>query len=209
MNEAPSNSLPPPLRALGGRLLQAALNRALALDPATREQLSKLDGRSVEAHLRGPNLRLRIAVNDGRLDVGPPTDDATLRVSATPASLLAMALDRDAQLAPGSLEISGDAQLARQVEKLLAGFEPDVEAALSGRLGATAGVPLARGLAGLVAGLKRYGREAVEDAAAWLRDEAELTPAPAEVGDFLDAVDGLDERLARLEARLRRLETPQ
>jgi ubiquinone biosynthesis protein UbiJ len=129
-----------------------------------------------------------------------------LRIEATPGSLLALALDGDAQVAPGSVEIAGDAALARQVEKLLRGYAPDLEAAFAERFGEVAGVPLARGLTGALSTLRRRGRAFAEDAADWARDEARLTPARADVEDFLDGVDALRERVDRLESRLGRLE---
>ncbi|MGO4774778.1 SCP2 domain-containing protein, partial [Lysobacter sp. 2RAB21] len=42
------------LKPLAGRALEAALNRALALDPDTRDSLRALDGRSVALHLASP-----------------------------------------------------------------------------------------------------------------------------------------------------------
>ena len=45
-----------------GRALEAALNRALALDEDTRADLRALDGRSIALTLASPPLALRVSV---------------------------------------------------------------------------------------------------------------------------------------------------
>lgn len=203
---APNAWLPQPLRKLAGGALETALNHALALDPDTRHKLAALDGRSIQLHLRGPELSLAVTVERQRLKVGPPPQDSQLRVAASPGSLLAMMLRRgDEGIAPGKVEIAGDADLARRLEKLASAFRPDFEEAFARTFGDVLGVPLAQAIAN---GL-RYARSSAghlgEDGADWLRDEARLTPAMGEVDDFLDGVDAVRERTERLEARLARL----
>jgi ubiquinone biosynthesis protein UbiJ len=203
--------LPRPLRAMAGRALQGALNRALALDPDTAGRLAALEGRRLELHLRGPELRLSIHVEGGRLHVGPPDDAATaataLRVAATPGSLLAMGLRRDDDsVAPGKVEIAGDAELARRLEKLARNYAPDVEEVFANVFGDVLGVPLARAVRGALEHAGDGARHTVEDVADWLREESRLAIAPAEMDGFLDEVDHLRERTERLDARLTRME---
>ena len=69
-----STSPPSPLSRLkpvAGRALEIALNRALALDPDTRDSLRALDGRRVALRLASPPLALQVTVNGERLEVGP------------------------------------------------------------------------------------------------------------------------------------------
>ena len=195
--------IPPPLRTVAGRLLQAALNRALALDPDAASRLAALEGRTLRVHLRGPGLALTLGVQDGALTIGPPAADAALRVGLTPGALLKLALARgDGALAPGAVEIAGDAELARRVERLAREFRPDFEQAFADSFGEVSGVPLARAFAAGLAAVRRGAQHGAEDGADWLRDEARLTPSRAEVEDFLDAVDALRERADRLQARV-------
>lgn len=200
--------LPRPLRKLAGRALQRALNRAVALDDDTRTRLAALDGRRLDVYLRGPELRLSIAVVDGALRVGPPeeADAPALEVAATPGSLLAMALRRDDEsVAPGKVEIAGDADLARRLEKLARNYAPDFEEAFAQVFGDVLGIPLARAMQRALAHVRDSAHHATEDVADWLREESRLTIAPAEMDDFLDAVDSLRERSDRLQARIARL----
>ena len=207
MNAATPNSwLPQPLRKLAGRALETALNHTLSLDPDTQQRLAALNGRSVQLHLRGPELALAVSVDEARLKVGPPQDDSQLKVAATPGSLLAMLFRRDDDgIAPGKVEIAGDAELARRLEKLASKFAPDFEEAFARSFGDVLGVPLARAMRKGLAHARETASHLTEDSADWLRDEARVAMAPGEVEGFLDGVDDVRERSERLEARVQRL----
>ena len=199
---------PNPLLARLGNLLEATLNRVLALDEETRTRLGALEGRRIGVELRHFNVALAISVHAGRLEVGPhwqaPGD---LNLRASPGSLLAMALRRgdESVVPPGKVEISGDAELARRVEKLLHGFRPDVEEAFAQAFGDVLGVPLARALRHAFEWSRESAQALALDTAEYLKDERQDLVAPAEMDQFLDDVDALRERSDRLEARVRRL----
>jgi len=207
MNAATPNSwLPQSLRKLAGRALETALNHTLSLDPDTQQRLAALNGRSVQLHLRGPELALAVSVDEARLKVGPPQDDSQLKVAATPGSLLAILLRRDDDgIAPGKVEIAGDAELARRLEKLASKFAPDFEEAFARSFGDVLGVPLARAVRKGLAHARETASHLTEDSADWLRDEARVAMAPGEIEGFLDGVDDVRERSERLEARVQRL----
>ena len=206
MNATPNSWLPQPLRKLAGRALETALNHILSLDPDTQRKLTTLNGRSVQLHLRGPEIALAVTVEQGQLHVGPPADDSQLRVAATPGSLLAMMLRRDDDgIAPGKVEIAGDAELARRLEKLAGKFAPDFEEAFARTFGDVLGVPLARAVRKGLTHARDTATQLTEDSADWLRDEARIALAPGELEDFLDGVDQLRERSERLESRVQRL----
>jgi ubiquinone biosynthesis protein UbiJ len=202
--------LPVPLRRLGGRMLERALSHVLALDPETQSALAKLEGRRIGVHLQGAELAFDIAVHEGVLRIQPPLQDAAtkadLRITATPFSLLALAVPREGDtLPPGKVEIAGDAELARRMEKLAREFQPDFEAAFTRIFGEVIGVAIARALRGATQTLRTGAQHAGADAADWLRDEARLTVPRGELDDFLDDVDRLRERAERLQVRVNRL----
>ena len=211
MTAAPSPQLlPRPLRKLAGRALETALNHALSLDPETQAKLSALEGRSVQLHLQGMELALAVTVEGNRLKVGPAPERSDLRVAATPGSLLSMLLRRQGEgMAPGKVDIAGDAELARRLEKLASGFAPDFEQAFARSFGDVIGVPLAKALREGLAHARETASHLAQDGAAWLRDETQVAVAPGEVESFLDDVDALRERTERLEARLARFERLQ
>ena len=211
MNATAANAwMPRPLRRLAGRALQTALARLVALDPETHPALAKLEGRRIGVHLQGAELAFDIAVQDGALRIEPPPQGdslkADLRVAATPFSLLALALPREGDtLPPGKVEIAGDAELARRLEKLAREYAPDMEAAFARTFGEVAGVAIARALREAARGLRTRARHATADTAEWLRDEARLAVPRGELDDFLDEVDRLRERAERLQVRVGRL----
>lgn len=208
MSDAVLNTwLPPPLRTAAGRVLEVALNRVIALDPGTMAGLKDLECCRVQLHLRGPELALVIHVQGGRLKVEPPhgAADASLRLSTSPGGALGMALAGTGAAVPGKVEIAGDAELARRLEKLARGYAPDIEEVFAHRFGDVIGVPLARTLNAALSHVRESGQHFAEDAADWVREEARLAVPTAEMDDFLDAVDTLRERTERLEARLGRL----
>ncbi|GLQ52400.1 SCP2 domain-containing protein [Dyella flava] len=203
---AAPNLLPQPLRKLAGRALETALNHTLSLDPDTQAKLAAMEGRSVQVHLRGVELALAVTVEQQRLKVGPAPESSDLRVAATPGSLLSMLFRRGGDMAPGKVEIAGDAELARRLEKLASGFAPDFEEAFARTFGDVLGVPLAKAVRSGLSHARETATHLSQDGAAWLRDEARMVLAPGEVEGFLDDVDALRERTERLEARLARLE---
>jgi ubiquinone biosynthesis protein UbiJ len=203
---APNAWMPVPLRKLAGRALQGALNRVLALDVETQQALHALDGHSVQLHLRGPELALAVTVVDGHLQVGAPKAAASLRVAASPAAVLAMAVRGDGDgPAPGKVDIAGDAELARRLQKLARNFAPDFEEGFTRLFGDVLGVPVARTMRQALDHVRDSASHLTQDSAAWVRDEARLALAPGEAEAFLDDVDALRERSERFDARLRRL----
>ncbi|MEO8747864.1 MAG: SCP2 sterol-binding domain-containing protein [Rhodanobacter sp.] len=198
--------LPPPLRKLAGRVLQTALNHALALDPDAQQQLAALNGKSVQLYLRGPEMTFAVRVAAGQLQVGRARADESLRVTTTPGVLLGVALSRGSDnIAPGKVEIAGDAGLARRVETLLSTFAPDFEEAFTRLFGDVLGVPIARATQQTLHHTRDTAVHLREDTADWLRDEARLALGPGEVEGFLDGVDVVRERSDRLLARVTRL----
>lgn len=197
---------PNPLLARLGAGLESALNRALALDPTAN--LTAMEGQRIGVELRGMNLALAITVREGKLRVGPHWESSPdLNVRAAPASLLAFALRRgdDTPLPPGKVEVSGDAQLARTLEKVARDFRPDFEEAFAKTFGDVAGVALARALRGAFAYARESAQALAQDSAEFLREESRDLIAPAEMEAFLDDVDVLRERTDRLDARIARI----
>src|SRR6185312_8174593 len=123
-----------PVLAVLGRALEAALDRAIDLDPDTRASLRALDGRALTVEFRDTPLAMRIAVVGDRLAIGPAFDgDSALRVTTTPSALIGLALarGRDGAIAPGRIDIAGDAELARRIERIATKFEPDFDEAFA------------------------------------------------------------------------------
>ncbi|UXI68381.1 ubiquinone biosynthesis accessory factor UbiJ [Tahibacter amnicola] len=200
---------PNPVLSVLGQLLERVLNRVVRLDSETLTRLDALDGRAVTVEFRGTPLALRVCVQGTELRIGPAAGgDSALRVLTSPGSLLAMALRRgsgEAGVAPGTVEIAGDADLARRLEQIASRYRPDIEEAFTRTFGDVLGVPLATGFSNALRYARERGERLVQDTAEYLREESRDLVAPGEMDEFLDAVDRLRERGERLEARLNRL----
>jgi len=200
------------MKPWAGRALEAALNRALALDPDTRDGLRALDGRRVVLRIAAPPLAMQVRVAGDRLEVGPVDDDARadppdLAVRATLGGLLSQLpfFKRDDAPPVGKLRIEGDADLARRLQKLAARFDPDWQQPFAAVFGDVIGVQIANAIAG---GL-RHARDAAgafaSNAAEFVTEESRDVVPRDELNAFHDDVDTLRDDVARMAARVARV----
>lgn len=192
-----------------GRALEAALNRALALDPETRAALASLDGRSVELTVESPPLALRVTVAGERLQVGPvdTAREADLGIRATLGGLLSqLPMFRSDDAPPvGRMRVSGDADLARRLQRLAERFDPDWQQPFASVFGDVAGVQVANALAAGMRHARDAGRDFAGVAAEYVTEESRDVVPRAELDAFHDDVDTLRDDAARLAARVARL----
>jgi ubiquinone biosynthesis accessory factor UbiJ len=202
-----STRAPNPVLMAAGAALQFALNRALALDPELPTQMQALEGRRIELELTAPQLRARIEVEHGALKVGPALDgeEPDLSLKSTLGGLLSRVLPGAGAATPGRLRIAGDVELARQLQVLAQRYSPDLEAALSARLGDVLGVQLARALRMAFESLRSAGLEVAETSAEYLREERRDLLGADELRSFCEDVDRLRDDVERSERRIQRL----
>lgn len=211
--DRPAPDLLSGLKPLAGRALEAALNRALALDPDARADLAALDGRRVALHLASPPLALQVRVAGTRLEVGPvPDEDAPdLAVRSTLGGLLSqlpdlLGLGASRTATPvGALRIEGDADLARRLQRLAERFDPDWQRPFAAVFGDVIGVQVA----GAIGAALRHARGAAGalavNAAEYVTEESRDVVPRAELDAFFDDVDTLRDDVERLSARIARL----
>lgn len=197
------------LKPLAGRALERALGRALELDPDTRAALGPLDGRRLVLRLDSPPLALQLTVRDQQLKVGPVEDggEPDLAVRTTLSGLLSQLPGlRPGEGAPvGRMRIEGDAELARRVQALARGFDPDWEKPFADVFGDVIGVQVAQGLAGALRQAKVVGGALARSAAEFVTEETRDVVPRAELEAFYEDVDVLRDGVERLDARVRRL----
>jgi ubiquinone biosynthesis protein UbiJ len=199
---------PNPVLAALGRALEVALDRLVDLDPETRTALRSLDGRAITLDFRPAPFAMRIAVAGDRFRIGPAFEgESALRVAASPAALLSLALarGREGAVTPGRVEIAGDAELARRVERIASRFAPDFDEAFARVFGDVAGFQIARAVRQSLSFAKKSAELLARDTAEFLTEESRDLVAKPELDAFLDDVDALRERADRLDARVRRL----
>jgi ubiquinone biosynthesis protein UbiJ len=196
------------LKPLAGRALEAALNRVLALDPDTQAALRKLDGRRIALALEAPAVALEIRVDGDALRVGPATDaepDLGLRATIAGALSALPFLRPDGAPPVGRVRINGDAELARVLQQLARGFDPDWERPFAQAFGEILGPQVARTVRGALKHGSRLARQFGQDAAEYVTEESRDIVGKAELAAFHDEVDALRDRVERVAARVARL----
>ena len=205
MATSPFDSLKP----LAGRALEAALNRALALDPDTREALKPLDGRKIALSLEAPALALQIDVVGERLRVGPveSSQEPDLAVRSTLVGLLGQLpfLRKDNAAPVGRVRVSGDAELARRLQTLAERFDPDWQQPFVAVFGEIVGVQIANAARGALRQLRSMGGNLAQNAAEFVTEESRDAVGRAELNAFHDDVDALRDDVERLQAKVDRL----
>ena len=186
--------------------IENVLNRGLPRSPRARQLCSELDGKSLALDVRGVT---RMLVRSSGALVHITHDAAAVadaQVSGSPLSLLALAgQSPEAVLQKGTVEIRGDAEIARKYRELAHLLMPDLEEELSLAIGDVSAHQIGR-LARAVFGWSRQtAKTAARNVAEYLAHErADLVPR-AEAEQFTSGVDRLREDVDRLEARIKLL----
>ncbi len=197
-------------KPLAGRTLEAALNRALALDPETRDGLRALQGQRIVLQIEQPPLALQVGVEGERLVVGPVDagSEPDLSVRSTLGALFAqLPMFRRNDAPPvGRLRVSGDAELARRLQRLAERFDPDWQQPFAAVFGDVLGVQIANTVASALRQARRAGREFAETTAEYLTEESRDVVGRDELNAFHDDVDVLRDDVERLAARVARMQ---
>lgn len=210
MSSTPLDALKP----MAGKALEVALNRALSLDPDTRDALKPLDGRRIALALEAPALALQVTVKDQCLQVGPVegVTEPDLAVRTTLGGLLGQlpafmggALRNDKAAPVGRVRVSGDAELARRLQTLAERFDPDWQQPFVATFGEVIGVQVANAARGALRQLRDAGGNLARSAAEFVTEESRDVVGRAELNAFHDDVDALRDDVERLQAKVERL----
>jgi ubiquinone biosynthesis protein UbiJ len=205
MSPSPFDALKP----LAGRALQAALNRALSLDPDTQAALRPLEGKRIALALEAPALAMEISVESAQLRVGPVSaaEEPDLAVRSTLGGLFAQLpfLRKEHGTPIGRVRVSGDAELARRLQTLAERFDPDWQQPFAAVFGDILGVQIANAVRSALRQAKTAADNLAESAAEYVTEESRDVVASAELDAFHDDVDAVRDDVERLAARIQRL----
>ena len=202
-----------PLPAILAATLEAAINRLLSMDEESGQRLAALKGRQVKVELEGLGIDLYFVFSEFRVSVNLEGEadaehEADAVISASPVTLFAMALPEGDQSwgRPGSgVRISGDALLARDLERLFSRLDPDWEQQLSNWFGDVVGYQLASGARGAAEQFRATIATLESMTGVFLKQPSSPVAQKEEISEFGRAVDTLRDATGRLEARLRLL----
>ena len=184
------------------------LNRNIAESTPARELCARLAGTVIAVRVRDTALAAYFVIAEDALDVATASSEEPDVVISGSLITLARMIGKSGESAirDGSLDLTGDAELANQFQQLLAHAKPDLEEELAGIVGDVA----AHRLGEITRGIGRWGRAARSTMGAnireYLQEESRDAPSRYEVDKFTADVGTLRDDVDRIEARVNRLQ---
>lgn len=199
-----------PLPGILAAMLESAVNRLLDLDDDSPTRMDRLEGRMLQLNMEGIGITLFFAFNGGQVEVGTRSSfEPDTVITGTPPALFAMAVPEEIGNwgSPGSrVTITGDANLARDLERLFSRLDPDWEGRISRIFGDVWGHQIAAGLRATA----EQARGTAENAGSMISEYLEQNQAPVirreELADFAESLDEARQWADELEDRIRSLE---
>ena len=185
----------------------AFVNHLLEAEPWAREKLVPFAGKRVRVKaVPLPDLAFAVTA-EGKLERAAELEP-DLTVTISPADLPRLLQGDDTVLR--SIAFSGDAELAAALQYLAKHLRWEFEEDLSRVVGDVAAHRIAGTARDFLAWQKDAGQRLGENVAEYLTEEARLLAPPAalawfgrDVADLVDALERLEKRLDRIDAKLR------
>lgn len=190
-------------------MLESALNRVLRQDDDVDRKLQALCGKLVRVRVEGVGMDIDLSFAlDGVSLSGEETSEPDAVISGPPFSLLHQAFNsRDrSRVLEGDIKISGDLQLGQKVQRLLGQLDIDLEAMLAEVTGDVVARQLGDGARSLLSLLGNAAGHFARDSADYATHEKRDLIAPAEMHEFVTAVDLLRQDCDRLAKHIAMLE---
>ncbi|MBR9909842.1 MAG: hypothetical protein GYB33_05755 [Gammaproteobacteria bacterium] len=195
----------PTLISAATATLEAAIDKALRYDPATRQRLQQLAGKSLAIELTELQLTLGVYFEEQGIALSTHIEEPSTRLKGSLPALLLIARDPGTSLAQAGVEAEGDTSVLLAVRDIGSDLELDWEEALNDWLGDVAGHQLAQVLRGQVNWLRERANSGRRLVGEFLTEELRAVPSPSELQHFSEQVDQLRLASDRLQARFDRL----
>lgn len=199
----------PTLLSAATAVIERAINRALALDPAGKQALMSALTGPVQFSLDGLGLTLVLQQTGDQVQVASqPSESPALILSGRPVAFAALATGDNKVFSEGRIHVTGDTALAHQFQRAIDQLNPDWEAAMATYIG---DVP-AHFLGQRIRGAVRWSRQAFASLNAnieeYIHEESRSLPGRRELEATFSDIDRLNLQTERLDARIARLEPP-
>jgi ubiquinone biosynthesis protein UbiJ len=195
-----------PVQAGALRIVEAALNRLLDVDPDTPARLRPLAGRTLLVEVTDLGVSVWAAFTEEGLRLAPADENdaqPTASVHASVAGLMTLVTSRGRR--SRDVSFHGDVGVIQEARQLFSELDLDWEEQLAAITGDVLAHRIGESVRGAQDWAKRSGDTFLRNLGEYLTEERRDLPAAAEVGAFMSDVDRLREDLDRLEARIRRL----
>ena len=186
-------------------IIEAVINRYLALDPEVQAKLAEFDGKVIKLEMTGINKTLYMLPGSNGMQVLADYEGAADTVlRGTPVSMFKMGLVPNVAklLLKGEVEISGDTRLGHQFKNVFSQMDIDWSEPLAELVGDS----LAYQLQQTGSKLGRWGKESVTSVSTsfseYLQEESRDVVTETELDAFNEAVDQLRNGVDRLQAKV-------
>jgi ubiquinone biosynthesis protein UbiJ len=187
--------------------VEGAFNTLVAMDPEARRRLAAMQGKVIAVRLKGIDLSLYLIPTDRGVQVySHYTDEPDTEITGTPIGLLSLGLGNTDAMFEGDVEINGDTELGQAFKRMLDQLQIDWEEQLSRITGDALSHHIGRVVRG---GLQWGGRTLntlARDVAEYLQQESRDLPTQAEIEPLLNGIDNFRDDVARLQARVARVQ---
>lgn len=190
-------------------VLEAAINRYLALSDNVAEVLAPLAGKVIAITVQPFNETLFLCPSSDSiqlLDQTTQPPDTTISGSATALGLMGLSATPMRAIFAGKVTIEGDMQVGHDFQRLFSKLEVNLEA----QLAKVTGERVASQLGQLFQGAKQWQADSLQNlklnTSELLQEETRDLPAPAEAEMLFRQIDVLRNDYDRLQARLLRLQ---
>ena len=189
------------------RPLTAVINRQIRMTTPAKKLCNELAGSVIAVHVNNTALHAYFEVEKELLNLLTDTSrDPDVVVSGSLLSLASLARS-DAAIRSGAVELRGDAELAQSFRHLLQLAKPDLEEELSSFIGDAP----AHGIGEVARRIGEWSRDARstmrQNISEYLQEESRALPSRNEISSFRSDVNSLRDDAARLDARIRRIES--
>lgn len=194
--------------------LEFVVERALALDPASRAQLAALAGQVFHLECTQPSLDLFLILHADRIQLASHWEGdvtAGLRGTGRDYAELLRSADPGATLINGAMTVHGNSKALLRLRDVAAHLDIDWEAPLANLFGDMVGHQLGRTLRfggrllnDAVASLRRQLHDYVQEESDWLASRAQFESFRADIAQTAQRGEQLAQDLARLKQRLQR-----
>jgi len=185
--------------------LEAALNVALRLDPATKSRLADVDGKLIRLTLTDADFVFYVQIKrTGVFLLSLPDNVPDAELKGTTGGLLRAGLKRGkaSALFQNKVELSGDLRVAEAIKEILQNVNVDWEEHLSRLTGDVAAHQIAKRMKGFWQYFKKTGVSFEKNVKEFLQEEKMSLPSKSEVEDFYEEVILLRDEVEKLEIKL-------
>ena len=184
------------------------LNKALTLDPASKNKLTLLQGKIFAIKCTKPNCSIFITVLEKGFQLTTTiTDEVDAEITATADVLLKLiiAKNKDHVIRNKNIQLKGDASSIQDLQAILFELDIDWEYQLSKLIGDIPTQALSDSIAKLKIFLSNNAASLTADIDEYLHEERKIVPTTSELEIFYQRIDQLRLKVDRTESRINKL----